>query len=127
MDDQQLCEGIAAGDPGAFEELYAMHGRRLLGAVARLLGEYGVRDADDAAEDVVYGLFAKWFAKPPTIESSGLRGFLGTSVRNACVDYLRRDRRQTGNAPRGSADVAKPDGRRNAVLPAVPGETAAER
>jgi len=127
VDDRELCEGLAASQPRAFEELYASHGRRLSRFAASMLAPAGVREADDAAEDVVYGLFGRWFRKPPTIDPSGLRAFLGKCVRNACIDYIRREMRETGKDPQGSADQTKADGRRKPAAPGVEGETDAER
>ena len=56
-----------------------------------------------AAEDVVIGLLGRWLERPPRIRDvDRLSTFLATSVYNATIDWMRRERAQRGESPRVS-------------------------
>jgi RNA polymerase sigma factor (sigma-70 family) len=64
------------------------------------------------AEDIVVGLLGKWLERPPQVaEAQRLVAFLATSVYHAAVDWIRRERAEQGQPPRGEPVAASADGR----------------
>lgn len=120
MDDQELCAGLAAKQAEAFVALVERYGRWLM------LIAIGIVRTKEAAEDVVYGVIARWWADPPRIDPVGIRSYLARCISNAAVDYLRRDKSATGNPPRSESAPLR-DRRRRDVVSVIPGESDKER
>lgn len=105
MDERELVDGLAAGNPDALSALLTQYAPRLIAFATSLL------QSPEGGEDVVAELLARWVDKPPTI-GGPLVPFLMSSVRNGVIDSIRRDRRQTGSHPREPGGIAKPDRRK---------------
>lgn len=73
-----------------FEQLVDDHGGRLLQLARMLLGRGG------DAEDVVQESLIKLWDRLPEVESGAELPWLLTCTRNACIDVLRRRKRQRG-------------------------------
>jgi RNA polymerase sigma-70 factor (ECF subfamily) len=73
-----------------FERLVDEHGGRLL-----QLARFMLRSAADA-EDVVQDSLIKLWNQLPDIQSGSERAWLVTCTRNACLDRIRTQQRQTG-------------------------------
>ena len=86
--------------------LYQRHGPRMIAFARRYVRHQGT------AEDVVVGLLGKWLERPPQMaEAQRMVAFLATSVYHAAIDWMRRERAEQGQAPRGEAMAASADGR----------------
>lgn len=60
---------------------------------------YQVLHTMEEAEDVVQSVFARLWESQPAFKSIGeLRGYLYASVRNGCINVIRRQKAQTGYA-----------------------------
>src|SRR4029077_21242096 len=67
-----------------------------------------VRDSA-AAEDVVIGLLGRWLERPPQVrDTERISAFLATSVYHAAVDWIRRERAERGQRPRGGSAELPP-------------------
>ena len=87
-EDDALMTRYAAGDPGAFEELYYRYEGRLYGFCLRYLGE------PDAAADAFQDVFKRLIDARSSYEPRGrFASWLFTIARRVCVDRLREDRR----------------------------------
>lgn len=119
--DQQLLLDLSRGRPQAVALLYQQHGPRMVGFARRYVNSSG------AAEDVVVGLLGRWLEHPPHVrEVERLSAFLATSVYHAAVDWMRRDRAEQGQPPRGTPSVGPVDSRKRAPL-AEPESTASRQ
>jgi RNA polymerase sigma-70 factor (ECF subfamily) len=104
--DQELLLALSRGEPEAIAELYQRHGPRMIAFARRYVRHRGT------AEDVVVGLLGKWLERPPQMaEAPRMVAFLATSVYHAAIDWMRRERAEQGQAPRGEAMAASGDGR----------------
>ena len=109
--DQQLLLDLSLGRPHAVALLYQRHGRRMLAFARRYVNSSG------AAEDVVVGLLGRWLEHPPHVrEVERISAFLATSVYHAAIDWMRRDRAEQGQPPRGSASAGLADSRQGTPL-----------
>lgn len=95
LTDGELIEMIAAGDRGAFDELYVRYARAVLGLSLRRLGDRG------RAEDAVQDAFAAIWRSARTYDRSRGAGatWLYAVVRNAIVDDARKRPEPTAEAP----------------------------
>ncbi len=95
LTDGELIEEIAAGDRGAFDELYARYARAVLGLSLRRLGDRG------RAEDTVQEAFAAIWRSAHTYDRSRGAGasWLYAVARNAIVDGARKRPEPTAEAP----------------------------
>src|SRR5260370_34791501 len=67
---------------------------------------------EGTAEDIVGGLVGKWLERAPQVaEAQRLVAFLATSVYHAAIDWIRRERAEQGQPPRGEPVAASADGR----------------
>src|SRR5260370_37361503 len=67
---------------------------------------------EGTAEDIVGGLLGKWLERPPQVaEAQRMVAFLATSVYHAAIDWIRRERAEQGQPPRGEPIAASADGR----------------
>ena len=97
---------LSRGEPEAIAVLYQRHGPRMIAFARRYVRHQGT------AEDVVVGLLGKWLERPPQMaEAQRMVAFLATSVYHAAIDWMRRERAEQGQAPRGEAMAASADGR----------------
>jgi RNA polymerase sigma-70 factor, ECF subfamily len=94
--DELLLEALGEGDPEAVASVYRRHGPKMVAFARRYVGDPG------AAEDIVIGLIGRWLERPPgTRKIEHLAAFLATSVYHASIDWIRRERAEQGQAPRG--------------------------
>ncbi len=95
LTDGELIEKIAAGDRGAFDELYVRYARAVLGLSLRRLGDRG------RAEDAVQDAFAAIWRSARTYDRSRGTGatWLYAVARNAIVDGARKRPDPTAEAP----------------------------
>jgi RNA polymerase sigma factor (sigma-70 family) len=104
--DQELLLALSRGEPEAIAALYQRHGPRMIAFARRYVRHQGT------AEDVVVGLLGKWLERPPQMgEAQRMVAFLATSVYHAAIDWIRRERAEQGQAPRGEPIAASADGR----------------
>jgi len=109
--DQELLLALSRGEPEAIAVLYQRHGPRMIAFARRYVRHQGT------AEDVVVGLLGKWLERPPQMaEAQRMVAFLATSVYHAAIDWMRRERAEQGQAPRGEAMAASADGRVSGLL-----------
>jgi RNA polymerase sigma-70 factor (ECF subfamily) len=87
--DLELMERIRAGDPHAFDQLFARHQAGLLRHLGRL-----VRD-EAAAEDLLQEVFLRVWTRAEQWESRGsLEGWLRRIATNLALNYIRTVRRR---------------------------------
>jgi RNA polymerase sigma factor (sigma-70 family) len=88
-DEAQLAQAAAAGDGGAFAELYERYERRAFNLCYRILGSE--EDAADSTQEA----FVKVLRRLPKLEGRDLAfgSYLFTSARHACYDLIDRRRR----------------------------------
>ena len=100
VDEEQLLDGIRAGDVSAFERLYEAHGARMKSVAANLLGNS--QDAEDAVQET----FLKIYRGAAAFRGgSRLSTWIYRVLVNTCYDMMRRKRRrpvesaETGPSP----------------------------
>jgi len=104
--DQELLLAVSRGEPAAIAALYQRHGPRMIAFARRYVRHQGT------AEDIVVGLLGKWLERPPQVaEAQRLVAFLATSVYHAAIDWIRRERAEQGQPPRGEPIATSADGR----------------
>jgi RNA polymerase sigma factor (sigma-70 family) len=104
--DQELLLALSRGEPEAIAVLYQRHGPRMIAFARRYVRQQGT------AEDVVVGLLGKWLERPPQLgEAQRMVAFLATSVYRASIDWIRRERAEQGQPPRGEPVAGSADGR----------------
>ena len=111
--DSELIERIAAGDRGAFDELYGRYARAVLGLALRRLGDRG------RAEDVVQEAFAAIWrsARSYRPERGTGAAWLYAIARNTIVDGLRRRPEPAADPPEtASGDAGPPEEAESAWL-----------
>ena len=96
--------GLARGDPGAFSALYRTYRARLVQYALSLL--HGLMEAEDVVHDVFVGL-AKQLGEGHVPRD--VAAYLYASVRNRCVDRMRRKREQPLDDAELELIVAAPD------------------
>jgi RNA polymerase sigma-70 factor (ECF subfamily) len=93
LDDRYLLWRLKQGSPRALCRIYSRYENDLLTLATSLLGRA------DQAEDVLQDVFLKFLESIDTFElTSSLKGYLATCVANRARDYLRKDRRHTGES-----------------------------
>lgn len=85
-DDLALAERCRAGEPGAFDALYAAHAPRLFGLACRLVGR---EEADDLFQEILLNAYRKLGSYRG---QSALGTWLFRLGTNQCLDYLRSRR-----------------------------------
>jgi RNA polymerase sigma-70 factor (ECF subfamily) len=108
--DYELAEAVKAGDAGAFGELYDRHAPRLLGLLARWLGDR--EEAEDVLQETFWQVWrraAQYDAgrSPPIV-------WLVLIARSLALGRLRR--RRTGGGPCAADQVAVADDPAGALL-----------
>jgi len=84
-DDAELMQRTAAGDERAFEELIERHQSRVIGTIAKMLGDAG------AAEDLAQQVFIRmWQSAPRYVASAKFTTWLLTITRNLVFNETRR-------------------------------------
>ncbi len=97
---------VSRGEPAAIAALYQRHGPRMIAFARRYVRHQGT------AEDIVVDLLGKWLERPPQVaEAQRLVAFLATSVYHAAIDWVRRERAEQGQPPRGEPIATSADGR----------------
>jgi RNA polymerase sigma-70 factor (ECF subfamily) len=110
LDEPALVERSRRGDLGAFNALVAAHQDRVYNLCLRMLGS--PQSAEDAAQEA----FISAFRNIAKMRGGSVRAWFMRIAANACVDELRRQRRQ----PKLSLDVPRPgqdDGPERAIDP----------
>jgi RNA polymerase sigma-70 factor (ECF subfamily) len=91
LEDRYLVWRLKQGSARALCRIYSRHETDLLTLARSLLGR------TDQAEDVLQDVFVRLIESIDTFELTGsLKGYLVTCVANRARDYLRKDRRRTG-------------------------------
>jgi RNA polymerase sigma-70 factor (ECF subfamily) len=101
--DHELLEAIKAGDRQAFAALYDRHAPRLLGLLARWLGDCG--EAEDALQETFWHVWRRAEQYDPTRSPPIV--WLQLIGRSRALDRLRRRRPEAD--PAAGARVAVPD------------------
>jgi RNA polymerase sigma-70 factor (ECF subfamily) len=84
-DDAELMQRTAAGDEGAFQELIERHQSRVIGTIAKMLGDAS------AAEDLAQEVFIRvWQAAPRYTTTAKFTTWLLTITRNLVFNETRR-------------------------------------
>ena len=99
---------IARGDEQAFEELFRAFYARLVVYAGRYISDR------QEAENIVQMVFIKFWEKRRELQIQSLNGYLSVSVRNACLNELRRQRpwysvEDQFHLPDAQADEELPD------------------
>ena len=102
-----LISAARRGDQDAFEVLVRRYEKRVYALTLRMCG-----NPDDAAEAAQEALLSAWQGLPFFRGDSGFSTWLYRLTSNACVDFLRRDRRRAD-----SAGPSLDDEERNLELP----------
>jgi RNA polymerase sigma-70 factor (ECF subfamily) len=90
MTDEQIMQRIMDKDPAAFNEVYDKLYRRLLFFAKSLIGN------TEEARDIVSDSFIKMWAQQKMFSNMAhLQVYFYTVIKNACIDYLRRDKLRT--------------------------------
>ncbi len=91
LEDRYLVWRLKQGSPRALCRIYDRYETDLLTLARSLLGR------TDQAEDILQDVFVRLIESLDTFELTGsLKGYLVTCVANRARDYLRKDRRRTG-------------------------------
>jgi len=91
LEDRYLVWRLKQGSPRALCRIYNRYETDLLTLAKSLLGR------TDQAEDVLQDVFVRLIESIDSFELTGsLKGYLVTCVANRARDYLRKDRRRTG-------------------------------
>ncbi len=102
--DGELIARVAAGDRGAFEELYGRYVRAVLGLALRRLGDRG--RAEDATQDAFVAIWRSARTYDPARGSGA--PWLYAVARNAITDGLRRLPEPAADPPDEAATDADP-------------------
>src|SRR5687768_10135100 len=90
MTDEQIMQRIIDKDPVAFNEVYEKLYRRLFLFAKSLTGDR------EEARDIVADSFVKmWSHKKEFSNMAHLQVYFYTVIKNACIDYLRKDKLRT--------------------------------
>jgi RNA polymerase sigma-70 factor (family 1) len=90
MTDEQIMQRIMDKDPAAFNEVYDKLYRRLVFFAKSLIGN------TEEARDIVSDSFIKMWAQQKMFSNMAhLQVYFYTVIKNACIDYLRRDKLRT--------------------------------
>jgi RNA polymerase sigma-70 factor (family 1) len=90
MTDEQLMQRITDKDPTAFNEVYDKLYRKLFFFAKSLIGN------TEEARDIVAESFIKlWAQKNNFSNMAHLQVYFYTVIKNACIDYLRRNKLRT--------------------------------
>jgi len=104
-DEQELLERSRQGDLAAFNALAAAYQDRVYNLCLRMLG------SSQAAEDATQEAFLSAYRNLARIRGASLRAWLFRVAANACIDELRRRRRQPQlslEAPSPESDPERP-------------------
>lgn len=92
MDDQPLIEGLAKGDHGAFEELFLKYYSPLVVFAVRMVED------EDTARELVQDVFVNFYEKNIVLHiHTSLKSHLYQSVRNRCLNHLKREKLLRGH------------------------------
>ena len=90
MTDELIMKKIRDKDPAAFNEVYDLLYRKLFLFAKSLIGD------TEEARDIVTEAFIKlWARKKPFSNMVHLQVYFYTVIKNACIDYLRRNKLRT--------------------------------
>ena len=100
MDDDAIMLQAVRGDKAAFGRIVKDYGPRMARFAFRMIGDR------DAAVDVVQDAFVKlWQSRAHYTPSGAVDSYLFQIVRNACIDYIRANRRWVQVRLEDDADV----------------------
>ena len=83
LSEQALVEGIRSGDENSFELAF-----RLYYAPLVVLAMRWIKDKD-SAQNIVQGVFVKYWEKRASLQISSLKGYLRVAVRNSCMNEIK--------------------------------------
>lgn len=89
LTDDELMRLVCTGDERAFQYLYERHWYNLYSIAYRKL------QRQDVAEELTQDIFLRLWQKRSELLISNLGGFLAVSLRNAIIDYIRSQQRET--------------------------------
>lgn len=89
LNDSILVQRIKKGNRDAFRKLYDRYHEQLYFLAKRYLKDQYL------AEDAVQDLFLKVWTKKNMLQSSSIRGFLFTSMKNHLIDVIRKQKTNT--------------------------------
>ncbi len=119
--DDQLMRAYAAGDAGAFEQLYGRHQAALYRFVRRLLGPIAAGQADEVFQDTwMRAIQARHDWQP---QGASFRTWLFTLAHNRAVDQLRRSGREVSTATEDDDGTWEPEAAPWAGWPAAASTT----
>ena len=99
--DGDLLRALADGEPEAVARLFERYGSKMIAFARRYVG--------DEADDVVDDLIQRWLEQPPRPREPGrMTSFLAVSVYHASIDWIRRERKAQGQAPRPGGAPSEP-------------------
>jgi len=90
MTDEQLMQSITDKDPAAFNEVYDKLYRRLF-----LFAKSLISDTEEARDIVAESFIKLWAQQKQFSNMAHLQVYFYTVIKNACIDYLRKDKLRT--------------------------------
>ncbi|OQP64109.1 hypothetical protein A3860_22140 [Niastella vici] len=90
MTDEQLMQSITDKDPAAFNEVYDKLYRKLF-----LFAKSLIYDTEEARDIVAESFFKLWTQQKQFSNMAHLQVYFYTVIKNACIDYLRKDKLRT--------------------------------
>lgn len=92
MDELALLKALAKGHQGAFETLFNTYYTRLVVFASRLVTDH------DMARELVQDVFVSFYEKREEIQiHTSLKAHLYQSVRNRCLNYIKREKLMKGH------------------------------
>ena len=100
MNEQELIARLQRGDESAFEELIRLYEKKVYTLCVRMCGS--AEDAEEAAQDTFLAL---WRGIDRFRQESSLSTWIYRLASNACIDLLRRSRRNIGGPSLDNEDA----------------------
>src|ERR1044071_4278073 len=90
MTDEQIMQRIMEKDPAAFNEVYDKLYRKLF-----LFAKSLIYDTEEARDIVAESFIKLWAQQKQFSNMAHLQVYFYTVIKNACIDYLRKDKLRT--------------------------------